>query len=155
MAEVLRQIGRGEIVWITSADGTERKATIAALSATSVDLVSNGVTDPVAFSTIARIEMLDPVVDGVQKGLMTGSAIGVSLVLLHVPACGLDGRGTDCMARRTFVTTGVGALAGGLIGWGLDRGNQKREAVYIRRSTVTVTPLFARRAAGFGAVIRW
>ena len=53
VAEVLRQIGRGEIVWITSADGTERKATIAALSATSVDLVSNGVTDPVAFSTIA------------------------------------------------------------------------------------------------------
>jgi len=77
------------------------------------------------------------------------------MVLLHFTMCGAGGDGFDCMASRTVGSAGLGALVGGLLGWRFDREHENRETVYVRRSTVTVTPIFARRGAGFGAVIRW
>jgi hypothetical protein len=156
----LGRLKPGETVWVTSARDPERKGRVIAVSSSEFRFRVNGRETVVPLDALRRVEVSDPVANGVRNGLIAGAAGGFGFALfMSALVCDVD----DCVAQfgRDFplalLWTGIGAGAGGALGYAIDRAGGRR-VIYGSPGSfpmVLIRPSAGPRHAGLRVTFAW
>lgn len=134
----------GQTVWITSANGRELQGTLAGISDGAIDVTMLGNTVTYPFTDVRRIEVPDPIINGLLVGGLMGTLVG------SIPAWDVH-RSRSSAFISTLAGAGVGAAGGAYF----DYLRQGRKMVLKNAVIVSVAPIVLPTTFAFNATVRW
>ncbi len=147
-------VHRGQRVWITTDDGVVHSGRVDAVALDTVKVIDGSRATVVSTADVRRVETTDSLKEGmVQGGVLGGVAGGVFGVVVGGALC--EGTCPGYQTAFGLLGAAAGAGVGVLTGAALDALVPGRRIVYYRTTTVSVTPVLARRAKGLAVSIRW
>lgn len=150
-----------QTVWVTTTDGRTAVGRFRAWTESGLDWETPDGIRRTSIQQIARIETKDPISDGVVRGTWAGAAIGgaygltLGLGLSCRGDCGADYSRTRDILNGVLSFALVGAGVGVALGAGVDAAIHPRRLVYVRASTLTLTPTVGVGRVGVAGAMRW
>jgi hypothetical protein len=145
LAELSLKVGAGDIVFVTTGDGRERRARILQLSPKSMVVTIDGTRTEMSEESLKTVRQQTS--DPLSNGAMFGAVGGLGALFMLVRSYG------DIEDVTQFLVMG-GAIGGGLgalVGMGIDAAIAGKATIYERRAArnIVVQPILAAKAKGF------